>query len=158
MVSVETVTESNAFEYRAFVEKCSCALVQHTLQWRDVIAGIGQDVPCYLIARHENAVVGALPAFLYECEPGNLMISIPQAGGYGGVVIEEDSPFKEEVYAALLTRMIEEAKAHECLLATVCSSPLFGDIPLYREYFKPDFELEEHLAEYQEGEEFGHFH
>lgn len=147
MVKVEIVTKSNEWEYKAFVDNCSCALVQHTMEWREVIAGIGEDIPVYLIARDNGKAVGALPAFLYKCELGNLIISIPQAGGYGGIVVGNDSSLKKEVYSSLLARLIIEAKRHDCLLVTVCTSPLFGEISLYRKYFKPDFE-QENLFQY----------
>jgi hypothetical protein len=142
MIEVELVTNSNEHEYKEFVDHCSSALVNHSLEWRDVIVGVGTDIPVYLIAREGSTVVGAMPVFLFECELGNLMISIPQAGGYGGIVVERDYEGKEEVYAVLLSRLIQEAERYNCLLVTVSTPPFFGELSLYRRYFQPDFELE----------------
>lgn len=142
VIKVELVSGSNEHEYEEFISRCSCALAQHTLGWRDVITSVGVDVPVYLLARDYGKVVGALPAFLYRCDIGNLMLSVPQAGGYGGVVVEQGFARRAEVYDALLKRLVSEAAGYDCLCVTVCTPPLFGDISLYREYLRPDFELE----------------
>lgn len=141
-VEVELVTGSNEQDYKDFVDNCSCALVQHTLEWRNVITEVGVDIPFYLLARKSGEVVGALPAFLYKCELGNLMVSVSQAGCYGGVVVDRDSPLKEEIYATLLEQFVSEAMRHDCLLVTVCTPPLFGELSLYQKYFQPDFAVE----------------
>lgn len=142
MVEVELVEGGNEQEYAEFVGRCPGALVQHTLGWREAVAGAGSDEPVYLLARERGAAVGALPAFLYRCELGDLMLSLPQAGGYGGVVVDQDSGRKEEVYAALLARLVAEAEARGCLCVTVCTPPFFGDLALYRKYLRHRFERE----------------
>jgi len=63
---------------------------------------VGEDKPVYFLARDEShKPIGALPAFFFECDLGSLLISVPQAGGYGGVVVD-DIPRKEEVYQYLI--------------------------------------------------------
>lgn len=142
MVTVETVTKDNEEEYEEFVARCSGALAQHTLEWRDAICGFAEDEPLYLLARAGGRVVGVLPAFLYECSLGNLMLSLPFPPSYGGIAVETGSPHKEAVYAALLARLTEEGRRHNCLLVTICTPPFFGDVSLYRKHFRPDYELE----------------
>lgn len=141
-VRVERIREENADEYRHFIKSCPHALVQQTWEWGQVICGVGQDRPFLFLVRDENdRPIGALPAYMFECEPGSLMISVPQAGGYGGVVIGDPSR-KEEIYSALLDAFIIEAKRQNCALATISTQPFFGDYDLYRRYFAPDFERE----------------
>src|SRR5437773_5620716 len=125
-MQVDLVSSASEHEYSEFVNRCPTALVQHTMAWRQVVADLGVDTPVYLVARVDGAVIGALPAFLYKGELGNLMLSVPQAGGYGGVVVDQNSPYKEEVYAALLSRLVTEAEERECLCVTVCTPPFFG--------------------------------
>jgi hypothetical protein len=69
------------------------------------------------------------------------LISVPQAGGYGGVIVGNEN-LRDEIYAALAEAFIKEARTQECALATISTQPFFGEINLYRQYFKPDFEHE----------------
>ena len=141
-IRVEAVQDANHSEYQHFVRNCAQAVVQQTSQWSNVIAAVGQDRPAHLLARDESgAVVGVLPAFVFECELGNLLISSPQAGGYGGVAVEE-GPWKEAVYQALLEEFVVTARRNACVLATVATPPFFGDVALYRKYLQPDYERE----------------
>jgi hypothetical protein len=141
MISVELVTKSNESEYREFVAHCSCALVQHTLEWRDIVSSLSFDTPAYLIAKKAGRVVGVLPSFIYRYFLGDLLVSIPHAGGYGGVVVEEDLPEKDEVYKVLLEKLILEARSQKCLLITISTPPFLDDLSFYREFFQPDFEV-----------------
>jgi hypothetical protein len=138
-VRVERIREENTDECRHFIKNCPQALVQQTWEWGQVICGIGQDLPVFFLARDENGrPIGAMPAYMFECEPGSLMISVPQAGGYGGVVVGNLS--RKEEYAALLDAFITEAERQNCALATISTQPFFGDYELYGRHFAPDFE------------------
>jgi Acetyltransferase (GNAT) domain len=141
-MEVELVSSENEHEYAEFVDRCPNALVQHTMAWSKAITEVGMDTPVYLLARSRGEVIGALPAFLYKSELGNLMLSIPQAGGYGGVIVDQNSPQREETYAALLARLVWEGEKRDCLCVTVCTPPFFGNLALYRKYFQSDFEKE----------------
>lgn len=139
---VERVDSGNADDYARFVSGCATAVVQQTRQWSEVIEAQGQDKPLHLIARDESGkIVGALPGFVFENALGNILISVPQPGGYGGIVVREDDS-KEEIYQALLDAFVREAREAKCIVANIATAPFFGDIELYRKYLRPEFERE----------------
>lgn len=138
-IYVEIVDETNKLEYRDFVLQSNRALAQHTLEWANVIESIGQDKRIYLLAKNaDGVVVGAMPAWFYECDLGSILMSNPQAGGYGGIV-EDNVNLSEQVYKHLIATFVYLANRKGCVLATICTPPFYGNYDFYIEYFRPDF-------------------
>lgn len=144
MVPTVTVCTGEAVRlYDDFVSACPTALVQQAPEWRTVVAGDPRDEPVYFVARNDRGdAVGALPAFHFHGGFGDLMISVPQAGGYGGVVTAATGDGRDVIHRALLDALTAEARKRECLLATVATPPFFGDLASYRAALEPDFERE----------------
>ncbi len=139
-IRVEIAGETGAQDFRECVRNCGAALAQQTWEWGRVIQDLGQDQPVPFLARRRSGeVVGALSGFYFPGRYGSLLLSAPQAGGYGGVAVKT-GPHREAVYQALLEAFVAEAQRRGCCLATICTAPFFGDLQLYRQYFAPDLE------------------
>lgn len=137
---IRVSTQVTADEYCAFIASCRSALVQHSWEWRAVIAADPRDVPVYFMAwDDEGHAVGALPAFEFSGPHGSLLISVPQPGGYGGVVVDASHPSHADIHRALLEAFTAEATRRGCMLATVATPPFAGDAALYHDSFTPDF-------------------
>ncbi len=139
-VSTDVSADVSAAEYRRFIASCPGALVQHSWEWREALAFDQRDIPVYFLARDDDGrVLGALPAYEFSGPHGALLLSVPQPGGYGGVVVDPAHPQRSEIYQALLDAFTNEARSRGCLLATIATPPFYADLPLYLEYFAPDF-------------------
>lgn len=138
--SVRVGTAITADEYRRFTAGCPSALVQHTWEWRDVVTFDGRDVPVTLVARDDDGeVCGLLPAYRCDGEYGALLISVPQPGGYGGVVVDPVHPRRTDIHQALLEAFSVTAREQGCVLATISTPPFRAELALYEEHFAPDF-------------------
>ncbi|MBN1157294.1 GNAT family N-acetyltransferase [Candidatus Woesearchaeota archaeon] len=140
MIDVFVVDEKNEHEYADFLEQNKESVCQQTIEWRDVIMDVSPDKPIFLLAKRGGKVVGAMPNYIFKCELGNIMTSIPHAGPYGGIVSEKEG--RTEIYKAIFKKLLEIAEAEDCVLSTIVTPPFFSDIELYRETFKPDFVME----------------
>jgi len=144
MIEVELLKTEDEDQYSEFLDKCEYSMAQHTLGWRSVIESITRDKSYYFVAKENGDLVGVLSTFIKENALGNIMNSIPFAGGYGGVVtisnIKREK--KEKIYKALIQEMICFAKNKQCVLVTITTPPFSRDINLYKVIFKPDYILE----------------
>ncbi len=139
-VQIEKLPFDAADDYQLFARGCRNALVQHTWEWSRVITDLGEDQALFFLARDNTGrPVGGLPAYFFPCQPVSLLLSVPQAGGYGGVLYG-DERLKEDIYASLLEAFLNEAQSRQCALATISTPPFFNDLELYRRYLEPDIE------------------
>ncbi len=145
MIKVELLREEDEESYSNFLCQCENSMAQHTLEWRDVVKELLGDTPYYFIAKENNQIVGALPSFIKESAIGNIINSVPFAGGYGGVIVRSDIRDKENIYETLLDYAIYFAKNKECILMTIITSPFSYDFDIYIRKFKPDFILEKFM-------------
>jgi hypothetical protein len=137
MIDVFVVDEKNEQEYIEFLEQNQESVCQQTIEWREVIKDISPDKPVFLLAKKGGKVVGAMPNYLYECDLGNILTSIPHAGPYGGIVsVKED---RAAIYEAILNKLFEIAKDNNCKLSTIVTPPFFSNLELYKQTFQPDF-------------------
>lgn len=137
---IHVTTDVSADTYRGFVASCRRALVQQSWEWRSVVTTDARDTPVYFLARDEDGhEIGALPAFECAGPHGSLLISVPQAGGYGGVIVDPSHPQTADIHQALLEAFTAEAVRRRCLLATIATPPFYADTALYHEFFAPDF-------------------
>jgi CelD/BcsL family acetyltransferase involved in cellulose biosynthesis len=134
--------------WRAFIQRTRTALVQHTWEWRTVIAADPREHAVYLAAFDDDGqVVGALPSFRFDGEHGALLISVPQPGGYGGVLVDPAHPDAEAITQALLDAFVSEATQQGCLLATIATPPFLADPQQLIAQFAPDF-IRENFLQY----------
>lgn len=124
-----------------FFDACPASFAQQTVAWRNVIAPIGPDEPCFLVCRRGEEIRGVLPAYAFEGRLGRIMTSVPQAGPLGGVAFAggEDAG---AVYEALLTAYLDLARESGAVLASLMTNPFRPDRPLYDRHFRPDYVLE----------------
>lgn len=141
MIKVDILKKNEEKDYSDFINDCSNALVHSTLEWRDVIKNICDDEPLFFIAKRDDKIIGALPAYFYKCDLGNMMLSIPHAGPSGGIVIK-DGEDKTQIFELLIKKMEEAAKENNCLLMTIITPHLSDDMGYYKKAFKYDFVLE----------------
>ena len=133
----------NDFEqYSDFLDKCPASLVQHTLAWRDYILGYPGEEETYLLAEDERGVAGVLPSFIFRNRLGNILLSLPLPGWYGGLVTNRSGEDREQVFKHLIAKLVSIAETNDCLLATICTSPFTDDLALYRNHFRHDYERE----------------
>ena len=141
MIKVELLKQENENEYTQFLNTCEYGMAQHTLGWRKVVEELLRDESYYFVAKENGKIVGVLPTFIKEHPLGNIMNSIPFAGGYGGVVTRYNIKNKKNIYKALLHEMVRYAKEKACILVSISTSPFSMDLDLYMALFKPDYIL-----------------
>jgi len=140
-MEVELLEQGDEIEYVEFLSNCEYSMAQHTLGWRNIVEELLKDKSYYFIAKENGEIVGVLPAFVKENPIGNIMNSIPFAGGYGGVVTRYNIRDKENIYKALFDEMVYYAKEKECILISISTPPFSMDLDLYMALFKPDYIL-----------------
>ncbi len=114
-------------------------LIQQSASWVNVVKSVEDDENYFIVAKDENdKTCGMLSVFLHENQYGNLLISVPSFGGYGGVIVKNDEN-SEEIHKLLLTEMIDFAKKKNCVLATISTPPFFEQKSFYDKFFQPEF-------------------
>jgi len=142
MINIEIIVKKEEKEIREYLNKYNKILIQHTLEWQNIIKKQKTDEDCCLIAKDKNKIVGIFPLFLYKNPLGNILQSNPYPGGYGGILTDYQD--KEIIFKKFSEYALKIAKKNNCLTLTICTPP-FEDkenLILYRKYFKPDFEKE----------------
>ncbi|HYE86797.1 MAG TPA: FemAB family XrtA/PEP-CTERM system-associated protein [Vicinamibacterales bacterium] len=106
---VSVASPAEAGEWEAYVESRGDAVGYHSWHWRRVFSNAFGHEPVYLVARHDDAIVGVLPlvqikSLLFGCT----LTSLPFLN-YGGVMADTS-----EVARALMGRAHQEARARKC--------------------------------------------
>jgi hypothetical protein len=141
-VAVSVASAAQATAWGALIDACPHALVQHTWAWREVLAHDPRDTPVYLLATDADGTpLGGLPACHVRGPMGDLLLSLPQAGAYGGVLLRPDLDDPQAVRTALVHAFVREAEARGCLLATLATPPFAEGAPFDAlcDAFRPDF-------------------
>lgn len=139
---IDVLDRSASEPYRELFQQCPNAFAQQSVEWSDVVSPLSPDVPYFLVARESSGseALGGMPIYLYECEMGRILNSVPHAGPLGGVFCRDelDSPTREKVYTALVEQALQIAKEKQCLSMSLISNPFIDDDPLY-EKLNPSF-------------------
>ncbi len=108
MYTVEPLTSQNQEQWDAVIQRCPDTSAFQSLAWRDALAGaFRQLTPVYRLIKQQDAVVGGLPAFVFQPIPGiRLWHSMPW-NLFGGIHLIENVRGNRE---ALITS-IETAAA-----------------------------------------------
>ncbi len=108
MYTVEPLTSQNQEQWDAIIQRCPDTSGFQSLAWRDALAGaFRQLTPVYRLIKQQDAVVGGLPAFVFQPIPGiRLWHSMPW-NLFGGIHLIENVRGNRE---ALITS-IETAAA-----------------------------------------------
>lgn len=130
-------------DYRRFLEESGRSYFQQTPAWQSVILGQGKDQSLIAAVYERKRLVGAVPLYVYSCQFGNIINSVPYPGPLGGAVVGSlEGVERNAVFKMLMEGVDDAAGRRKCILATLISSPFWPNDELYRKYFKPDFELE----------------
>ena len=71
MYTTEPLTPQNQDEWDAIIRQCPHTTAFQSLAWRDALAGaFSQLIPVYLLIKQADAVIGGLPAFVFQPIPG----------------------------------------------------------------------------------------
>ncbi len=140
-LTIRAATPADAAAYGALHQSAPDALIQHSWAWRDVIAESSDDTPHYFLAHTERGeLVGALPAVQVHGPYGDLLLSLPLPGAYGGVFSSLPTITQQaSVRRALLQHFVGVAADRGCMLATIATSPFARDTADYATDFAPDF-------------------
>ncbi len=108
MYTVEPLTSQNQEQWDAVIQRCPHTTAFQSLAWRDALAGAFRQLnPVYMLIKQQSAVVGGLPAFVFQPIPGiRLWHSMPW-NLFGGIHLIENVRLNRE---ALITS-IETAAA-----------------------------------------------
>ena len=108
--TVEPVTPQNQNEWDTIIRQCPSSTAFQSLAWRDALAStFKQLTPVYSLIKREDAIVGGLPAFVFQPIPGiRLWHSMPW-NLFGGIHLIDSSQANPE---ALITS-IENAAAEK---------------------------------------------
>ena len=125
--------------YKELGEKNKEIAIQQRWEWGQCIVAVGEDIPIYFVVLEKGECVAGLMSFLLQKETGNLLISNPQAGSYGGIIFSSNNT-DEHAFALIIKKFVDYAKAEDCAFATITTAPFERNLELYREFFQPDFE------------------
>ena len=130
--------------YETLYDACPTAFVQQSADWAEVIGPIGPALPRFLVCLDGEDLVAGLPLYLYRGPGGAVLVSVPQAGPFGGILIRPDLPERArlEAYGVLVEAALEAARGEGCLALTVMTNPFAPDLALYETLLSPDFVLE----------------
>lgn len=71
MYTVETLTHRNQNEWDAIIQQCPNTTAFQSLAWRNALAStFKQLTPVYLLIKEADAVIGGIPAFVFQPIPG----------------------------------------------------------------------------------------
>ena len=101
MYTVEPLTSQNHDEWDTVIQQCSNTTAFQSLAWRDALAGaFKQLTPVYLFIKQQDAVIGGLPAFVFQPIPGvRLWHSMPW-NLFGGIHLTDNAHANPEALIA----------------------------------------------------------
>lgn len=139
----EIETADDRENYERLVAGSSYAMLQHTLEWRELAMLTPKDEPHYFILQDQNEITAALPTVLRRTCIGNAMTSLSLPAGYGGVIVSEKLNHAEKVaaYRTLLNAAVEVARANDCVALSICTPPFRQAVELY-EPLAPEYQTE----------------
>jgi hypothetical protein len=73
MIRIDLLTSNEERSFEDFLGKCEFSLVQHSVNWCNVIRDLGIDEPLFIVAKKNNEIQGVLPLYYYKCKFGNLL-------------------------------------------------------------------------------------
>ena len=108
MYTVEPLTSENQDKWDAIIQQCPNTTAFQSLAWRDALSrAFKQLAPVYLFIKQQDAVIGGLPAFVFQPIPGiRLWHSMPW-NLFGGIYLADSAHANPE---ALITSVETTAR------------------------------------------------
>ena len=89
-IEIKRLTVQLEAQYNLFLEDSSMAMFYHSLQYRNFLRSILDDVDdCYFCAFHNDELIAILPLFIKKGVYGSVINSLPFYGSHGGIVFKE---------------------------------------------------------------------
>ena len=124
-------------QVESFLDSNISVPTQHPL-WSELINEYDKLVQYYYIVAHDSdEIKGVLPGFFIETKYGVIYNSLPYPGGYGGIVSNKESAYKN-----ILKYLVNEAKDRGCLSVSISNNPWKDDYKYYTENLEPDYIFE----------------
>ncbi|MFX1536029.1 MAG: GNAT family N-acetyltransferase [Promethearchaeota archaeon] len=139
MIKVDILNKSEEAKYEKFLLKCDYSSCQSSLEWSKTITALGKDEPYFLIAKKNDAIVGALPLYYYKCKQGNLLTSIAFHTISGITCIKNSY---NEVFKALVDYSLDLGKELDCVAVSFNTNPFSHGHNFCIDNFKPDYIME----------------
>lgn len=129
-------TIAGADSYTNMLYNCSKSMFFHSIPYQNLLKDFLESEPCYLIAKENDRVVGAIPSFLkVNKKYGNIINSLPFFGSNGGVLVNSRLNYEEKmkIKKELLKEFNNLALEKDCILSTIITSPFDNDVSFYEE-------------------------
>ncbi len=105
------LTDVTDGEWQTLLERCPGATVFHSLEWRDAVEDAFKQLnPFYLALRRDDAVVGGIPAFIFEPIPGVRLWHAMPWNLFGGVLVPESEAVDVQSVLHVLERLASSHK------------------------------------------------
>ena len=129
MYTVEPLTPQNQNEWDTIIRQCPGSTAFQSLTWRDALAdAFKQLIPVYSLIKQEDAIVGGLPAFVFQPIPGiRLWHSMPWSL-FGGIhLIDSLQANPEALITSIETAAVEKGWCEIRWTLTPEHTVLYGD-------------------------------
>ena len=129
MYTVEPLTPQNQNEWDTIIRQCPGSTVFQSLAWRDALASaFKQLIPIYSLIKQEDAIVGGLPAFVFQPIPGiRLWHSMPW-NLFGGILLVDSLPVNPEaLITSIETAAVEKGWCEIRWTLTPAHTARYGD-------------------------------
>lgn len=144
MYTVEPVTPQNQGKWDAVIQRCPNTTAFQSLAWRDALgSAFKQLTPVYLFIKQQDAVIGGLPAFVFQPIPGiRLWHSMPW-NLFGGIHLMDTSHHinLEELVASVETTAAEKGWCEIRWTLTPEHTTAYGDF-----FTKTGYERTDHFT------------
>ncbi|MBW1978981.1 MAG: peptidoglycan bridge formation glycyltransferase FemA/FemB family protein [Deltaproteobacteria bacterium] len=137
-MQLEILNEKHEKQYENFLLNNSLTLFYSSNKYRKLLRRFLHEEDYYIIALNKwDEIIGALPTFLKRNEKlGNVLNSLPFYGSNGSII---EYAQNEKVKKELLGAFFGLAKDHNCLSATLITSPLEPNKTFYENNFGHTF-------------------
>ncbi|MAG93334.1 MAG: hypothetical protein CMJ48_06245 [Planctomycetaceae bacterium] len=129
-----------------FLDSLERSPLQHDPRWLEVFASLEGENFTVALARQENTVVGVSTLTTFSGPYGKILHANPYVG-YGGCSVADtaSNEFTSAVVEALIQALLAEAKAQDCVTATLSTPPFSEDLTgIYERCLQADYSLSNH--------------
>jgi hypothetical protein len=136
MIEIKLLKKNEESSYTRMLHKCNEAMIFHSIPYRDLLEEFLSVKSYSIIAKRDNEIIGAIPAYIKENRQyGNVINSSPFFGSHGGFLLDSSLNYLEgkEIKKKLLQKYNDLAIEKDCILSTIITSPFDHDILFYED-------------------------
>ncbi len=139
-MDIEVLDKTQENTFQEFLEKLPCCSAQTSLNWRNLICDLTNDIPYFIVAKQDNKIVAVMPLYYFKNKFGNILTSNAW-NTISGILCSPDILDKKQVYSKLIEYSLSLAKDLDCSVLTVGSNPFMNDKNFYSP-LNPDYVLD----------------